>query len=80
MINNLTQYKIILNNDYCKNLYNMEIVILIVPKITLLNYFDYKCMCSWNFIGGEMNLGHGKFGSFLQPRSVLGYWFGSIVY
>jgi hypothetical protein len=81
MINNLTHYKlIILNNDYYKILYNMEFIILIIPKITLVNYFDYKWMCNWSFIKGEMKLGHGKFGSFLQPHSDLGYWFGVIVY
>jgi hypothetical protein len=29
-------------------------------------------MCSWSFIEGEMKLGHGKFGSLLQPCSDLG--------
>jgi len=46
--------------------------ILIVPKITLVNYFDYKWMCSYNFIESEMKLGHGKFGSLLQPHNDLG--------
>jgi hypothetical protein len=68
MINSLTHCKlIILNNDYSKNLYHIEIIILIWTKITLVNYFDYKWMCSWSFIEGEMKLGHGKFGSLLQP-------------
>ncbi len=39
MINNLTHYKlIILNNDFYKYIYNIEIIILIIPKITLVNY------------------------------------------
>jgi hypothetical protein len=43
MINNLTHCKlIILNNDYYKILYRIEIIILIRQKITLVNYFDYK--------------------------------------
>jgi hypothetical protein len=43
MINNFTHYKlIILNNDYYRILYYIEIIILIVQKITLVNYFDYK--------------------------------------
>jgi len=43
MTNNLTHYKIIvLNNDYYKILYNIEIIILIGPKITLENHFHYK--------------------------------------
>jgi len=64
MINNLTRYKlIILNNNYYKFLYNIEIVILIIPKITSVNYFDYKWVCSSSFFEGEMKLGHGKFGS-----------------
>ncbi len=46
--------------------------ILIVQKITLVNYFDYKWMCSYNFIESEMKLGHGKFGSLLQPHNDLG--------
>jgi hypothetical protein len=50
----------------------MEIIILIVQKITLVNYFDYKWMWSWSFIKGEMKLGHGKLGSLLQPHSDLG--------
>jgi hypothetical protein len=29
-------------------------------------------MCSQSFIESEMKLGHGKFGSLLQPRSDLG--------
>jgi len=42
-INNLTHYKlIILNNDHYKILYDIEIIILIIPKITLLIYFDHK--------------------------------------
>ncbi len=73
MINNLILYKlIILNNDYYKILYNIEIIILIVPKITLVDYFDYKWIYSWSFIEGEMKLGHCKFGSLLQPHSDLG--------
>jgi hypothetical protein len=32
---------------------------LIVPKITLVNCFDYKWMCNWSFMKGEMKLGHG---------------------
>jgi hypothetical protein len=36
-MNNLTHYKlIILNNDHYKILYNIEIIILIIPKINLL--------------------------------------------
>jgi hypothetical protein len=27
-------------------------------------------MCSWSFIKGEMKLGHGKFGSLLQPVMI----------
>ncbi len=39
MINNLLNYKlIILNNDY----YNIQIIILLVPKMTLINYFEYN--------------------------------------
>ncbi len=72
MINNLTHYKlIILNIDFYKYIYNIEIIILIIPKITIVNYFDYKWMCSWSLIEGEMKLGHGKFGSLLQPYSDL---------
>jgi len=42
-IKNLTHYKlIILNNDHYKILYNIEIIILIIPKINLLIYFDHK--------------------------------------
>ncbi len=41
------------------------------PKTTLVKYFDYKWMYSWSFIEGEMKLGHGKFGSLLQPYSDL---------
>jgi len=34
MINSLTYYKLIIsNNEYYKNLYDIEIIILIVPKI-----------------------------------------------
>jgi hypothetical protein len=69
-INNLTHYKlIILNNDHYKILYNIEIIILIIPKINLLIYFDHKWMCGWNFIEGEMKLWHSNFGSLLQPCS-----------
>jgi len=72
MTNNLTHYKIIiLNNDYYKFLYNIEIIILIGPKITLENNFDYKWMCSWSVIESEMKLGHDKFGSLLTTL----YWF-----
>jgi hypothetical protein len=72
MINNLAHYKlIILNNGYYKILYNIEIIILIMPTIILVNYFEYKWMCNWSFIEGEMKLGHGKFGSLLQPCSDL---------
>jgi len=43
MINNFTYCKfIILNNEYYKILYNIEIIISIVPKITLINYFEYN--------------------------------------
>jgi hypothetical protein len=43
MINNFIHSKLIVfNNDYYEVLYNIEIIILIVPKITLVNYFDYK--------------------------------------
>jgi hypothetical protein len=46
MTNNLRQYKlIILNNDYYKILHNIEIIILIGPKMTLENDFDYKWLC-----------------------------------
>jgi len=34
-------------------------IMLIVPKITLVNCFDYKWMCNWSFMKGEMKLGHG---------------------
>jgi hypothetical protein len=72
-INNLTHYKlIILNNDHYKILYDIEIIILIIPKITLLIYFDHKWMCGWRFIEGEMKLWLSKFGSLLQPRSGIG--------
>ncbi len=72
MINNLTHYKLILlNNNYLKKLYNIELILLIVPKIILVNNFDYKWMCNWSFIKGEMKLGHGKFGSLLQSYSDL---------
>jgi hypothetical protein len=61
MINNFIHSKLIVfNNDYYEVLYNIEIIILIVPKITLVNYFDYKWMCSWSFVEGEMKLGHSK--------------------
>jgi hypothetical protein len=41
MINNLTHYKlIILNSDFYQSLYNIEIIILIIPKTILINYFD----------------------------------------
>jgi hypothetical protein len=60
MINNFTLCKlIILNNDYYKILYNIEIIILIIPKKNLVNYFDYNWMCSWTFIVGKMKLEHG---------------------
>jgi hypothetical protein len=37
MINNFTYCKfIILNNEYFWNIYNIEIIILILPKITLI--------------------------------------------
>jgi hypothetical protein len=77
ILNNLAHYKlIILKNDYHKNLYNMEVIILIIPKITLVNYFEYKWMCSWSFIKGEMKLRHGKFCSLLQPHiEVSGFGF-----
>jgi hypothetical protein len=43
MINNLTHCKlIILNNDHYKIIYNIQIIILIIPKINLLISFDYK--------------------------------------
>jgi hypothetical protein len=72
MINNLTHYKLfLLNNDYYKILYNIELVLLIVPKIILVNNSDYKWMCNWIFLKGKMKLGHGKFGSLLQPYSDL---------
>jgi len=29
-------------------------------------------MCNWNFVEIVMKLGHGKFGSLLQPDSDLG--------
>jgi len=54
------------------NLYNIEIIIWIVQKMTLVNYFDYKWMHNWSFIENEMKLRHGKFGSFLQPYIDLG--------
>jgi hypothetical protein len=60
MINNLTHCKlIILNNEYYKILYNIEIIILIVPKVTIIYYFDYKWMCSWSVIENEMKWRHG---------------------
>jgi len=41
MLNSLTHCKlIILNNDYDKILYNIEIIIFIIPTINLVNYFD----------------------------------------
>jgi hypothetical protein len=71
MINNFTHYKlIILNNDYYKKNYYIEIIILIIPKIALVNYFDYKWMCGWSF-ESEMKLWHNKFCSLLQPYSDL---------
>jgi hypothetical protein len=42
-----------------KKLYKNRIIIMIVPKITLVNYFEYKWMCSCNFIESEMKLRHG---------------------
>jgi len=75
LINNFTHYiLIILNADYSKFWYNIEIIILMVPKITLVNYFENKWMCNWSFIEGEMKLRHGKFCSLLQPHSNLSYW------
>jgi len=73
MINNLPHFKlIILNSYYYKFWYNIKIIILLVPKVALINYFDYKWMCNWSFIKGERKLRHGKFGSLLQPHSDLG--------
>jgi hypothetical protein len=41
MLNSLTHCKlIILNNDNYKILYNIEIIIFIIPTINLVNYFD----------------------------------------
>jgi hypothetical protein len=54
------------------NLYYIEIIIFIVPKMTLVNYFEYKWMYNWSFIENGMKLRHGKFGSFLQPCIYLG--------
>jgi hypothetical protein len=60
MLNSFTQCKlIILNNEYYKILYKIEIIILIIPKINWVNYFDYNWMCNWSFIEGKMKLGHG---------------------
>lgn len=43
MTKKFANYKyIILNNDYYKIIYNNEIIVLIRPKIALVNYFDYK--------------------------------------
>jgi hypothetical protein len=60
MLNSFTHCKlIILNNDYYKILYNIEIIILIIPKINLVNYYDYNGMCSQSFIEVEMKFKHG---------------------
>jgi hypothetical protein len=41
MLNSLTHYKLIkLNYYYYKVLYNIEIIIFIIPTINLVNYFD----------------------------------------
>ncbi len=40
--------------------------------MTLENGFDYKWMCGESFNESKMKLGHGKFGSLLQPRCDLG--------
>ncbi len=72
MINNFTYCKfIILNNEYYKILYNIEIIISIVPKITLINYFEYNWMCSWSFIEGEMKWRHGYVLNVLKISTII---------